>query len=56
MIKKIVDGIARHLLTIVAGVLVSKGLTDQSGAQELVGALMALGSVAWSIYEKVKQK
>lgn len=38
----------RHLLTLGAGVLVTKGTIDQSTAEQLVGAVMTIGVAAWS--------
>lgn len=45
-------GITRHLLTIGAGVLVTRGVIDASAAETLVGAGAALVGVGWSIIEK----
>ena len=40
MKKEVVLGIVRHVLTFVGGVLITKGLVDESTAQELVGSLV----------------
>lgn len=45
-------GIARHLLTFGAGYLVAQGIIDESTAEALVGAVLTLIGVGWSIYDK----
>jgi multisubunit Na+/H+ antiporter MnhB subunit len=54
--QSILLGLLRHGLTAAGGALVTKGLVDQAGADQLVGALITLAGAAWSIYEKVKTK
>lgn len=45
-------GIARHLLTLGAGALVTYGVIDGGDAETLVGAGVAIVGVVWSVYEK----
>ena len=45
-------GIIRHLLTALGGVLVTKGYVDGAGLDTIVGALVAVAGVAWSVYQK----
>ena len=45
-------GIARHILTIAAGIAVSKGYTDESTATTIVAGIVALLTVVWSIKSK----
>lgn len=45
-------GVARHLLTFGAGYLVARGFIDESTAEALVGAVLTLIGVGWSIYDK----
>jgi uncharacterized membrane protein len=54
MNKDIILGIVRHVLTIGAGVLVTKGLTDSAGAETIVGSLVGIVGVVWSIFSKKK--
>lgn len=42
----------RHALTFLGGILAAKGLASDAEIQEAVGALMALATVGWSIWEK----
>lgn len=49
-------GVFRHLLTIAAGALVTKGYIDQAGAEALVGGLLAVVGVGASIFAKVRAK
>jgi hypothetical protein len=45
-------GVVRHLLTFGAGYLVARGFIDESTAEALVGAVLTLIGVGWSIYDK----
>lgn len=54
MLFTLVLPIIRHALTTAAGALVAKGLVDASMSDQVVGALMTLSTVAWSIIEKMK--
>jgi hypothetical protein len=47
-------GIARHLLTALGGVLVTKGWADEASVQAGIGALITIGGVAWSVVAKKK--
>lgn len=44
--------IARAILQGLAGILVSKGLIDGAGAETLIGAVLGIGSVVWSLINK----
>lgn len=50
----VIAGIVRHLLTAGGGVLVSKGLIEAGQLDIVVGAVIAIGGVAWSIVAKKK--
>jgi hypothetical protein len=52
--KEQVFGIIRHALTAVGGALVAKGVIDEAGLTEAVGALVALIGVVWSAIAKRK--
>ena len=52
MLKQIILSQIRHSVTIAAGALVTHGLTSDSGAQQFIGAVMALAGIAWSIADK----
>lgn len=45
-------GIVRHVLTILGGVLVSKGDLEAGQVELLTGAVVTVLGVAWSIYAK----
>jgi hypothetical protein len=47
-------GILRHILTFGGGILVTKGLVDESLWAELAGATLALVGGIWSIFTKGK--
>jgi len=53
MIKNILFGYLRHLLTAAAGYLLAHGLVDQAGGQILASAGLAIAGVAWSTGQKL---
>lgn len=52
IIKRVVFGQLRHLLTVGAGVLVSKGYLDASMVESFVGILLGLAGAGWSAVDK----
>ena len=50
--KEQVMGIIRHSLTFVGGILVMKGLVDETTIAEIVGGAMTLTGAIWSIVDK----
>lgn len=47
-------GIVRHTITFIGGILVMKGLADDSMVQEVLGGVTTLASAIWSIVDKNK--
>lgn len=54
--KQLIDAVSRHVLTALAGVAVSRGLMSQDQATAIMGGLMALVAVAWSMRNKVSHQ
>jgi hypothetical protein len=54
--KEQILGIIRHLLTIIGGVLIAKGYTEEDVVGEAIGGVMSLVGVIWSIREKSIQE
>ena len=52
--KDQVLGLIRHALTFVGGIIVAKGLVDESLSQEVIGGVMTLVGAIWSIVNKKK--
>jgi hypothetical protein len=52
MSKEKILGIIRHTLTFVGGILVMKGLVDETIVSEVVGGVMTLTGTIWSILDK----
>jgi hypothetical protein len=52
MSKERILGIVRHTLTFVGGLLVMKGLVDETMTSEIIGGVMTLTGAIWSIFEK----
>ena len=50
--KDQIMGIIRHGLTFVGGILVMKGLVDETTITEIVGGVMTLTGAIWSIVDK----
>lgn len=50
--KEQIIGIIRHGLTFVGGILVMKGLVDETTITEIVGGVMTLTGAIWSIVDK----
>jgi hypothetical protein len=53
--KEQILGITRHVLTFIGGILVMKGLIDETMATEIIGGLTTLTGAIWSIIEKNKK-
>ena len=54
MNKESVMGVLRHCLTFGGGLLVTRGTIDEASMLELVGAIVTIAGVAWSIAQKKK--
>lgn len=52
MTSDAIQGIIRHFLTTAGGALVASGVINSGQLQDAVGALMVLGGIGWSIYQK----
>lgn len=56
LVKTTLGLVLRHFAGIVGTWLVSAGVTDANGQQQFVGAVMVLGALAWSFWQKVGHK
>jgi hypothetical protein len=52
MDKAKVLGVIRHTLTFVGGILVMKGIFDESITEEIIGGLITLIGSIWSVVSK----
>lgn len=50
-----IEGIIRHSLTTVGGVLIAKGLIDDAILTEVIGAAITISVIVWSIIDKRKK-
>jgi len=50
--KEQILGIVRHALTFVGGIVVMKGLVDETMVTEIIGGVMTLVGVVWSVIDK----
>jgi hypothetical protein len=52
MDKTKIEGVVRHILTFVGGILVMQGIIDDSVLNEVIGAAVTLAGTLWSIFAK----
>ena len=52
--KEQVLGIIRHTLTFVGGILIARGLVDETLVTEVIGGVLTLTGAIWSIIDKNK--
>jgi len=52
--KEQILGIVRHSITFIGGILVMKGLVDETLVTEIVGGAVTLAGAIWSIVVKNK--
>ena len=52
--KDQVLGITRHALTFVGGILIMKGLVDETTVTEIIGGVITLAGTIWSVIDKNK--
>jgi len=56
MNKNQILGITRHILTFVGGFLVVRGYVDESTVTEIIGSVVTLAGLIWSVVEKNPKK
>ncbi len=47
-------GIVRHTLTFVGGIVIARGLADETVVTEIIGGVVTLVGAIWSIVDKNK--
>ena len=50
--KEQVLGIVRHTLTFVGGILITRGLIDETAVTEIIGGVNTLIGTVWSVIDK----
>jgi hypothetical protein len=50
--KEQVLGIVRHTLTFVGGILITRGLIDETAVTEIIGGVITLIGTVWSVIDK----
>ena len=56
MLKPAILALIRQILTVAGTALVAKGLVQASDVEPVIGALLTIGSVVWSVADKGKSK
>ena len=54
MKKDQVLSILRHTLTFIGGIVVMKGIIDETTATEIIGGVVSLVGIIWGIVDKTK--
>ena len=52
MLKPAILALVRQILTVAGTVLVARGFVQASDVEPLIGALLTIGSVVWSVADK----
>jgi hypothetical protein len=52
MLKPAIMALVRQILTVAGTALVAKGYVEASDVEPVVGALLTVGSVIWSVADK----
>ena len=52
MLKPAILALIRQILTVVGTALVAKGYVQASEVEPLIGAMLTIGSVIWSVTDK----
>ena len=52
MLKPAILALVRQVLTVVGTVLVAKGYVQATDIEPVIGALLTIGSVVWSVADK----
>jgi hypothetical protein len=52
MLKPAILALIRQVLTVAGTALVAKGYVEASQVEPLIGALLTIGSVVWSVVDK----
>ena len=52
MLKPTILALVRQMLTVVGTALVAKGYLNASDIEPVIGALLTIGSVVWSVADK----
>ena len=52
--KEEIMGLVRHLMTVIGGYLISKGLASPEQMTEIYGLIIASSGIIWSVLSKIK--
>ena len=52
MLKPAILALLRHILTIAGTALAAKGYAQASDIEPIIGALLTIGSIVWSVADK----
>ena len=52
MLKPAILALIRQILTVAGTALVAKGFVEASDVEPMIGALLTIGSVIWSVADK----
>ena len=55
MLKPAILALIRQILTVIGTALVAKGYVQASEVEPVIGAMMTIGSVIWSVTDKQRR-
>jgi hypothetical protein len=56
MTKEVIQSLARHILTALGALLVSKGVVGHAETEAIVGGIVASIGLGWSVWDKFKNR
>jgi len=56
MTKEVIQSLARHILTAIGAIVVSRGFVVQSDSEAIVGGVVASIGLGWSVWDKFKNR
>lgn len=56
MTKEVIQSLARHILTALGALLVSRGVVGQTETEAIVGGIVASIGLGWSVWDKFKNR
>jgi hypothetical protein len=56
MTKEVIQSLARHILTALGAIVVSRGFVVHSDVEAIVGGVVASIGLGWSVWDKFKNR
>lgn len=56
MTKEVIQSLARHILTALGAILVSKGVVGQTETEAIIGGIVTAVGLGWAFWDKSKNR